>query len=90
MDRTKHRNAVLIFIAADQKSFAILGDIGIHQKVGDDFWSTTRDQMLSHFKSQKFFDGILCGVKSAGAKLKEFFPSHPDDTNELSNQVTEK
>src|SRR3954468_15255562 len=38
MFKTKHRNAVLIYIVPRTRQFAVLGDLGIHQKCGDAFW----------------------------------------------------
>src|ERR1051325_4385583 len=38
MTRTRHRNAVLIYIVPRTRQFAVLGDAGIHQKCGDALW----------------------------------------------------
>lgn len=89
MDKTKDRNGVLVILAKDSKKFAILGDKGIHEKVGDSFWNETRDKMLNHFKKDEIKEGIITGVLSVGEKLKEYFPYEKDDKNELSNSVSE-
>lgn len=89
MDKTKDRNGVLVILAEDSKKFAILGDRGIHEKVGDGFWNETRDKMLEHFKKNELKEGIVTGVLSVGEKLKEHFPYEKDDKNELSNIVSE-
>lgn len=89
MDETKDRNGILIILAKDSKKFAILGDKGIHEKVGDSFWNETRDKMLSHFKKDELKEGIVAGVLSVGEKLKQYFPYEKDDKNELSNTVSE-
>ena len=88
MDRTKERNAVLIFLALDSQRFAILGDARIHAKVGGVFWDETRDKMSQFFLGGRIPEGIVEGVLSAGRKLKEYFPCQKDDRNELSNEVT--
>ena len=89
MNKTKDRNGILIIVAKDSKKFAILGDKGIHEKVGDDFWNETRDKMIKHFKEDKLKEGIVTGVLSVGEKLKQHFPYEKDDKNELSNDVSE-
>ncbi len=89
MHKTKDRNGVLIILAKDSKKFAILGDIGIHEKVGNDFWNETRDNMLEHFKKDELKEGLITGILSVGKKLKEYFPCEKDDKNELSNNVSE-
>ncbi len=88
MHRTHERNGVLIFVALDSRRFAILGDEGIHKKVGASFWDEARDRMAAHFLQGLIREGILGGVSSAGEKLKKHFPRHTNDKDELSNKVT--
>ena len=88
MHRTEHRNGVLIFIAPKTRTFAILGDKAIHEKVGDHFWNSTRDTMASHFSKNQIAEGILAGVASAGGELKRHFPGRNDGKNELPDEVT--
>ena len=38
MARTRERNGVLIFVAPKARKFAVIGDAGVHQHCGDDFW----------------------------------------------------
>ena len=89
LHKTKHRNAVLIFVATKSKRFAVYGDEGIHQKVGDSFWNETRDKIQVYFKRGKIWEGIAAGVESVGEKLKIHFPARRGDANELPDQVTE-
>ncbi len=88
MHKTKERNGVLIFVAPQSRVFAIVGDEGIHAKVGVDFWDKTRDIMSNYFKSDKIAEGIVEGVLSAGRELAKHFPLKSDNPNELSDQVT--
>lgn len=88
MYKTQEKNGVLFFIAVENKTFAIYGDKGIHEKVGDDFWQSTRDIMQEHFKQEQFAKGIIAAVLQAGEKLKIFFPYQSDDVNELPNEIS--
>ncbi|MCR9100990.1 MAG: TPM domain-containing protein [bacterium] len=88
MHKTEARNGVLIFIAPEQRKFAILGDKGINEKVPEDFWSEERDIMLAHFKSGNYADGVCAAIQQAGAKLKAFFPYQSDDENELPDDIS--
>ena len=90
MHRTRERNAVLIFVAWESRQFAILGDRGIHERVGDLFWAETRDTIVSYFSKGQMKEGIVAGVRSVGEKLKAHFPVKAEDINELSNTVTEE
>ncbi len=89
MHRTKERNGVLILVAPRRRAFVILGDTGIHDKVPPGFWESVRDVMQSHFREGRTVEGILAGVQRAGEELRAYFPSKPDDRNELPNVVTQ-
>jgi putative membrane protein len=43
--------------------------------------------MASHFRESRFTEGIVQGVRKAGAILAEHFPRRSDDTNELPDRV---
>jgi uncharacterized membrane protein len=89
MTRTAHRNGVLIYIAPKLRRFQILGDSGIHEKCGDDFWKETAAGMEEHFRRGDFTEGLLHGIAKAGDLLAEHFPREANDTNELPDEVTE-
>lgn len=88
MDNTKEGNGVLIYVAVHDHKFVILGDKGIDRVVPDDFWNSTRDIIQSHFKKGAFKQGIVEGVLRAGHELKAHFPWEPNDTNELSDEIS--
>ena len=88
MTATEARNGVLIYIAEESHKFAIIGDAGIHEKVGHDFWDHSKDLMLAHFKKGEFVEGIKEAVLSCGEALKKHFPFQNNDSNELSNDIS--
>jgi uncharacterized membrane protein len=88
MSATKDRNGVLIYVAVDSKKFAIYGDEGINEKVGADFWNSTKDIMQNHFKKGNNKQAFIDGIKEAGTQLKKYFPFQQDDTDELSNEIS--
>jgi uncharacterized membrane protein len=89
MTRTAHRNGVLIYIAPKLRRFQILGDAGIHEKCGDDFWKATAAELESHFRKGEFTEGLVRGIEKIGSLLAEHFPRQAGDANELSDEVTE-
>jgi uncharacterized membrane protein len=89
MQATKHRNAVLIFVAPRSRTFAIIGDEAVHAKCGNGFWRELAAAMSGHFKRGDFTDGLLHGINRAGELLAEHFPPEPDDKNELPDEVIE-
>lgn len=88
MHKTKLRNGVLFYIAVEDRKFAILGDVGINQKVPPGFWEKIKERSLEKFRVGQFSDGISEGVVEAGYQLKEHFPYFDDDVNELSDEIS--
>lgn len=88
MHETELRNGVLIYVAVSHRKLAIIGDAGIHQKVGDRFWESIRNTMIERFKSGAFQQGIEEGVQAIGEALSTHFPyDQSGDRDELSNDV---
>lgn len=88
MHKTQLRNGVLVYLAIKDRRFAILGDVGINEKVSDDFWDSTKALMLNEFKNGDFCRGLEKGIESAGEQLKQHFPYQLDDINELSDEIS--
>ncbi len=88
MHNTQLRNGILIYVALDDKKFAIFGDKGINEKVGEDFWEKEKDEMKNYFGRGEIIDGITYFIDRIGEKLKEFFPCEENDVNELSNEIS--
>ena len=86
--RTVQRNGVLIYIALKSRKFAILGDEGINTVIPSEFWASTKDVMQEHFARGEIVEGLIAGIHSAGQQLKEHFPYHKDDQDELSNEIS--
>ncbi|MCA1747610.1 MAG: TPM domain-containing protein [Bacteroidales bacterium] len=88
MQKTEKRNGVLFYIAVKDRQFAIIGDAGINAVTPDDFWENIKEEMLQHFKENRFADGLVKGITMAGEQLKKQFPYQSDDINELSNEIS--
>jgi uncharacterized membrane protein len=88
MHETQLRNGILIYIDFTHRKFAIVGDKGIHEHVGEEFWISTKDLMLAQFKQQNFLLGVVESVQIVGEKLSAYFSASDSNPDELSNQVT--
>lgn len=88
MQKTELRNAVLFYVAVDDKKFAVIGDSGINALVEENFWEDVKKLLLENFKNGRFTEGLETGIDKAGEKLKRHFPYQTDDTNELSNEIS--
>ncbi len=87
MHKTKQRNGVLFYLATSSRQFAILGDVGIHSKVEDDFWHAIKHEMQNYFTEGNFLKGLTIGIKMSGDALKLHFPYDKKDKNELSDDI---
>lgn len=88
MQNTELHNAVLIYVAVNNKNFAIYGDKGINAVVSNSFWDNTKNTIQKHFKNRNYKQGLVDGVLLAGQQLKTHFPVSKKDRNELSNTIS--
>lgn len=88
MDQTVERNGVLIYVAIKDHQLAIIGDEGIHQRVGSQFWDKEVVNMLKHFQNKEFVAGIIAVVEDIGEALGTHFPYVTStDKNELPDDI---
>jgi uncharacterized membrane protein len=89
MHQTAERNGVLFYLAVEDHLFAIIGDVGINQKVPTNFWEQIKEEMLLYFKKGDFVTGLKTGIEMSGQQLKHHFPYDQEgDINELSDEIS--
>ncbi len=88
MHRTAARNGVLLYLAIKDRKFAVIGDVGIHQHVGDAFWEEVQTAARTSFASNRWTEGLLRATAAVGDALLEHFPVADDDVNELTNAIS--
>ena len=57
MQKTKHRNAVLLYIATDHKQLALFADEGIYTALGKSYWDNAVKNMITHFTGNNIVTG---------------------------------
>ncbi len=88
MRKTKDRNGILFFVVPSRRRFVVVGDEGIHQKVGQEFWDKLVAAMSGDFKIGKFNEGLIRGIEECGRLLAVHFPYEGEkDVNELSDDI---
>jgi uncharacterized membrane protein len=88
MHQTRYRNGVLIYIAHKDHKFAIIGDVGINDKVGPDFWEQEQKLLTYHFRKAEFTEGICKTIEIIGTELQKYFPYEAGDVNELPDDIS--
>ncbi len=89
MQATKERNGVLIFVVPRARKFAVIGDEGVHQKCGDQFWQQLVERMRVHFQDENFTDALVEAIEEAGKLLARHFPKTSSPRNELPDEIIE-
>lgn len=88
MHKTELKNAVLFYLAVQDKKFAIVADKGINDVVPADFWDKIKHELQTHFKQHNFSASLCKAIEDTGKQLSAFFPLQANDTNELSNDIS--
>ena len=89
MQKTKERNAVLIFVAPRARKFAVVGDDGVHQKCAEEYWTQLVNSMREHFQKEDFTRALLEAIERTGELLRQHFPRQGGDPNELPDEIVE-
>jgi uncharacterized membrane protein len=88
MQATKDRNAILFFFVPGRRRFSVFGDVGIHAKVGPEFWANVVSAVAAHFRKGDYTAGLVEGIGTVGRELAAHFPFDPDaDVNELPDDI---
>jgi uncharacterized membrane protein len=87
MEKTRERNGVLIFIAPRSQSFAVIGDVAVHERCGELFWREVAGAMESLLKEERYTDALLAAIERIASLLALHFPRAADDINELPDEI---
>jgi uncharacterized membrane protein len=88
MHKTELSNGILIYLAIRDHKVVVCGDKGINDIVGKAYWEETVALMISHFKLEKYKEGLIKGIEELSLKLKTYFPYQKGDSDELSNEIS--
>ncbi len=88
MRDTRDRNGILFFVVPSRRCFVVVGDEGIHAKVGQEFWDGLVAAMSGDFREGKFNEGLIRGIEECGRLLAQHFPYDAGtDVNELPDDI---
>ncbi len=84
---TKDATGVLVLVSLFERRVVVLGDAGIHARVGESHWHGTAEAVLEGVKRGDLASGLREGIERCADVLAEHFPSREGDRNELPNRV---
>jgi putative membrane protein len=90
LHRTEQGTGVLLFASLFERRAVVLGDRGIHEKMGDAEWQRTVDALVAGMRRGDPAGGFGEAIALCGAKLAEHFPRAPGAaaaTNELPDAL---
>lgn len=88
MHETALRAGVLLYLAVEDHALAIVGDEGIHARVGEAYWAGIRDRLIEGLRRGTAREAVVQAVADVGAVLAREFPRRPDDVDELPDDVS--
>jgi uncharacterized membrane protein len=74
---TLNRDGVLFFVVPSRRELVVLGDAGIHAKVGQEFWDRMAAAMSGKARSDDLTTALIHGIHEAGRELARHFPRNP-------------
>lgn len=89
MQKTRDRNGVLIFVAPRAHKYAVVGDVGVHEKCGREFWLKLVAVMRGHFQKEEYERAIVHAINEVGKVLATHFPRTADTINELPDEIVQ-
>ena len=84
---TRDNTGVLFFISLLERKVWILADSGIYQKISQETLMAHASNIATGIKQGQGCTALCREIEAVGVILAQNFPSKPDDTNELSNEV---
>jgi uncharacterized membrane protein len=87
MDQTKDRNAVLFYLAMDDRQLALFADEGIYQRLGAKYWNDEVRKIIRAFTKEDYTGGICGVINNIGEALQHEFPYESGDKNELPDEI---
>lgn len=89
MIETEKRNAVLVYLATEDKQFALAGDEEIYKRAGGArFWEEAAAHLKNYLQRGLVTEGLCSCINELGKAMAQHFPFDPTVTrNELPDEI---
>jgi len=88
MHKTAARNGVMVYVSVTDRKLAVIGDRGIHERVGEAYWQGLVAAVRERMSQQQARGALIHAIAEVGRELGRHFPRRPGDKNELSDDVS--
>ena len=78
--RARERNAVHFFVVPSRREFAVVGDSGAHERLGQEAWDGVAATVEKHFRLGDPTAGLVAGIEEVGHLLARHFPRTPSSS----------
>jgi putative membrane protein len=85
--QTRDRTGMLILVSELEHRVVILGDRGIHERVGDAGWQDHVEHVIAAIRRGEAARGLLEVIERLGRAHAELNPTRAGDTNELPDEL---
>ncbi|MGH7736496.1 MAG: TPM domain-containing protein [Candidatus Tyrphobacter sp.] len=75
LHKVKERNVALVLVAPNARTYAVLGDKALHERVGDRFWNDVVAEMKPYFARNDPTGAVVTAVERIGVELRKHFPA---------------
>ena len=74
------RNAVHFFVVPSRREFAVVGDAGAHERLGQGAWDSVAATVEKHFRLADPTAGLVAGIEEVSHLLARHFPRKPSSS----------
>jgi len=74
LSRARDRNAVHFFVVPSRREFAVVGDAGAHERLGQAVWNSVAATIEKHFRAGDPTAGLIAGIEEVARHLALHFP----------------
>ena len=72
--KTEAETGILIFVSLLERKVWILGDRGIHEKMGSERWKSLAGELAAGINGDRPFDALCAVIEKCGRELARHFP----------------
>jgi len=86
LSENERRAAILVYVSAGSRSFAVIGGDEIQRLAPQSFWESVDRDLHHHFQDGRYCDGIFKAIAQVALLLQRHFPSEPERSEEDSRE----